>query len=186
MAGGFSTSFEITGLDRARLIAQRVTNLGEDPRPLLSIAGSLMERSTINRFDGEHGPGGVPWPKSKRAAGLVKGKPAGKTLTDTSDLRDSIRVDIDEREVAIGSDGLKNPVKALANQFGSHRQAVVQGHIRIITQAFGVPLPTPKEVRVRPHGMITNLPARPFIGFDDDDRRELETEWLGYLKGLLQ
>ncbi len=185
---------EVAGLDNARRIAKRVENLGEDPSVLLNIAGGILEASVIRRFDEERGPGGVVWPKSRRAGGYSVGRKGprqprgkgGKTLTDTGDLRDSIRFVVRPGEVEVGSDGLKNPVKALANQFGSNRQAVVLAHTRTINEAFGVPLPSPVTVNVRPHGRITNLPARPFIGVDDQDRDDIQDAWLDHLKGLFK
>jgi len=189
---GFSAEVEVHGLDDALRVARRLTNLGEHPAPLLGIAGAVLEASTLRRFDEEKGPGGVPWPKSRRAGGFSVGRRGprqpraglGKTLTDTGDLRDSIRYEVRDNEVEIGSDGLKNPVKALANQFGSHRQTVVVRHTRTINSAFGVPLPKPVTVTVRGHGRITNLPARPFIGIDDEDRRDLGEAWNDYLVSL--
>lgn len=186
---GFSIRIEeIEGLDSARLTLRRVQNLGEDPAPLLHIAASIFEASVLRRFDEEKGPGGIPWPKSKRALGQARGangkKQAGKTLTDTGDLRDSIRTAVRPNEVEVGSDGLKNPVKAIANQEGSHRQTVVVRHTRIVNSAFGIPLPQPTTQNVRAHGRVTNLPARPFVGFDEDDKRDLGEAWLDHLRGL--
>jgi phage gpG-like protein len=191
---GFETRIDVVGLEAAQRVAQRVYNLGEDTEPLLAIAGSILEASTIRRFDTESGPGGIPWPKSRRAGGYSVGRRGprqprgtiGKTLTDTGDLRDSIRYELRPGEVEVGADGLKNPVKAIANQLGSHRQTVVVGHTRTIRSAFGVELEEAKVVRVRPHGRITNLPARPFVGVDDQDRDDLGDAWSDYLIGLLK
>lgn len=189
MAGGFSTRIDLTGLEGARRIAAKVKALGGNPEPLLKDAGSVLVASTIERFASESGPGNIPWPKSKRALGEAVGpkgpRRAGKTLTDTGDLRDSIRYELRPGEVEVGSDGLKNPVKALANQFGSHRQSVVLPHTRTINSAFGMPLPGgPKVVQVRAHGRVTNLPARPFVGIDDQDRRDLMRAWIVTLRRL--
>jgi phage gpG-like protein len=113
-------------------------------------------------------------------------KKGGKTLVDTGDLLSSVRNVVRPNEVEVGVDNLnKDPRVAQALQFGSHRQAVVVAHQRTITSAFGVPIPT-RTINVRAHGMITNLPARPFIGVDDVDRRDLNEAWLDHLKGLLK
>jgi phage gpG-like protein len=189
VAGGFATQVDVEGLEDARRIARQVRNLGEEPRPLLEIAGSLLEASTIRRFQTGRGPGGVPWPQTKRQVRDAVGESGpnkAKILVDTGDLRDSIRYELRPDEVEVGSDGLKNPVKALANQFGSNRQAVVLPHTRVITSAFGIPLPQPVTVRVRAHGRVTNLPARPFVGVDDEDRRDLVEAWLDHLRSLFK
>lgn len=187
MAGGFSSNVEVSGIEEARRILANVRNLGADPEPLLHIAGSVLEASVLRRFETGRGPGGVPWPMTKRQVGRAVGRHGpnkAQILVDTGDLRDSIRTRVTPSEVEVGSDGLKNPVKALANQFGSHRQTVVVRHTRTINSAFGVPLPAPKTIEVRAHGRITNLPARPFIGVDDEDRKEITDEWRDYLLGL--
>ena len=165
-------------------MASQIRNLGENTTPLMNIAGSILEASTIRRFDQESGPGGIPWPKSKRALGLVKGKPAGKTLTDTADMRDSVTHVVRPGQVEVGVDGLKNPIKAPANQFGVSSNGVVIRHTRTINSAFGVPLPAPKTVTVRGHARRMVIPPRPFIGLDDDDRRDLEEAWRDHLIGL--
>lgn len=184
---GFSQSVEFTGLNEALRILRQVRNLGEDPTPLLGIFGAILERSVIKRFESSKGPGGVPWPRSKRTLGKKKrGVPSGKTLVDTGDLRNSIRYVVRPGEVEIGSDGLKNPIKAVANQFGSNRQTVVVKHTRTINSAFGVPLPQAKSITIRGHGRVTNLPARPFIGIDADDRADVNEAAREYLIGLFK
>jgi len=185
---GFSTRIDVQGLEGARRVAAKVRNLGADPTPLLEIAGSTLVQSTQDRFDTGRGVGGIPWPQTKRqvrkAVG-ASGPNKAKILVDTGALRSSIKYELRPGEVEVGSDGLENPVKALANQFGSHRQTVVLGHTRTIRSAFGIPLPGgPKQVDVRAHGRITNLPARPFVGVDDDDRRTLMRGWISYLRSL--
>ncbi len=187
---GFAIRFDVEGLENAERILKRVENLGEDPRPLLLNFAAVLESSTLRRFDEEKGPGGIPWPKSKPALGLAPRasgkKTPGKTLTDTGDLRDSIRTEVRPNEVEIGSDGLKNPVKAIANQEGSHRQTVVLAHTRVIDSAFGVPLPEAAVQNVRAHGRVTNLPARAFVGIDADDISDMEEVGLDYLQGLFR
>jgi phage gpG-like protein len=181
MPRGFAVQLDVKGLENARRIARRVRNLGEDPTPLLHIAGSVLESSTLRRFDTGRGVGGVPWPKSKRAL-----RDGGKTLVDRGDLVSSVRFEVRPGEVEIGVDDLnKPPGVSAALQFGSHRQTVVLAHTRTINQAFGVPLPSPREVRVRAHGRMTNLPPRPFIGVDAQDKRDITEEWLGHLRRLL-
>jgi phage gpG-like protein len=185
-AGGFHVEVEVHGLEAAQRIAQRVQTLGGDQQPLLAIAGSILEASTLRRFESESGPGGVPWPKSKAALGLVpraSGRISpGRTLFDTGGLEGSVRHEVRAGEVEVGVDArTESATHAAAHQFGSHRQTVVVGHTRLITQAFGVPIAA-REVQVRPHGRVTNLPARPFIGVDNQDREDLTDAWLDYLR----
>lgn len=187
-AGGFYVEVEVHGLERARRIAQQVKNLGEDQQPLLAIAGSILEASTLNRFQTESGPGGVPWPKSQAALGKVpraSGKISpGRTLFDLGGLEGSIRHEVRPGEVEVGVDArTESATHAAAHQFGSHVQSVVVGHTRTINQAFGVPIPT-RTINVRPHGRVTNLPARPFVGVDEQDRLDLTDAWHDHLRSL--
>lgn len=189
-AGGFYFEVEVRGLADARLIARQVRNLGENTQPLLAIAGSILEASTLERFQSESGPGGVPWPKSKAALGLARrasGKISpGRTLFDTGGLEGSIRHEVRPDEVEVGVDArTESANNAAAHQFGSNRQTVVVHHTRTITQAFGVPIPA-RVVEVRAHGRVTNLPARPFIGIDEQDRADLVDAWRDHLRSLFQ
>lgn len=187
---GLSITIDTPDLGDARRAMQQIARTEGDVQGLLSIAGGVIVDSVTRRFIEEKGPGGVPWPKSKRAQGLVKGrngkKQPGKTLTDTGDLRDSIRSEVRPGEVEIGSDGLKKPIKAAANQFGTtgnYSNSLVKRHTRVINSRFGVPLPDgPTRESVRGH--IRSIPPRPFIGIDDDDRRALTNEWRRHRLGL--
>lgn len=177
MAGGFRTTIDITGLDKPIAALVKLRELGADGTPFMRDARDTMVASILQRFETGKGPGGIPWKPSRRALGKVKGKPSGRTLVDTEDLQDSIRGEFNSTTAEAGSDGLKSPVKALANQFGSHRQSVVLAHKRRITVVFGAALRTPREVNVRAHGRITNLPARPFVGVDDADIDQIKDLW---------
>ncbi len=187
-AGGFYVEVRVAGLERARRIARQVKNLGEDQQPLLAIAGSILEASTLNRFQTESGPGGVPWPKSKAALGLVpraSGKISpGRTLFDLGGLEGSVRHEVRPGEVEVGVDARTESARhAAAHQLGSHRQTVVVAHSRTINEAFGVPI-APRSINVRPHGRVTNLPARPFVGVDQQDRDDLTEAWHDHLRSL--
>jgi hypothetical protein len=187
MAGGIRADVKFSGLEEARRIARRIKELGGDLGPLLEIAGSILEASTRRHFDEGRGPGGVPWPPTKRqyrSAVGERGPNRAKILVDKGLLLGAVRHEVRPGEVEIGVDGRsESAMAAPALHFGSHRQIAVKPHRRTITQAFGVPIP-PTDVKVRAHGRITNLPARPIVGVDDDDRRDVEEGWLDHMKGL--
>jgi phage gpG-like protein len=175
---GFKVTFtEFAGLDQARAALGKLKAFGADLTPFMQDARTILIASTLERFATGKGPGGIPWKPSKRAQGLVKDKAAGRTLVDTGDLQSSIKGVTGPDFVEVGSDGLKNPIKAVANQFGSRRQTVVVRHTRTVTVAFGAPLASPTEQTVRAHGRVTNLPARPFIGVDDQDVADIREVW---------
>lgn len=180
MAAGFRVNIEFEGLAKPLAGLRNLRDLGLNLRPFMDEAAGILLASTIVRFDDQRGPFGVRWAPTKRQRTQAVGKEGPNKagiLVDTGDLRGSIRTEVTDNSVEIGSDGLKNPVKALANQFGSHRPTTVAFHTRRVTVAFGVPLAAPVTAFVSSHVRITNLPARPFIGIDDEDERRIEQAW---------
>jgi len=180
MARGFATTIAVEGLEKALTALRRIRDLGGDIIPFLEDARGILVASTLERFRTGRGPGGIPWKPTKRQRANAVGERGPNReaiLVRTGDLRGSIRGVVGANYVEVGSDGLKDPVKALANQFGSHRQTVVVRHRRRQTMAFGAPLEPPRDVLVRGHGRITNLPARPFVGVDDTDKAEIRQAW---------
>lgn len=177
MARGISVRIEVTGLEKPLAGLQNVRELGEDLLPFMQVARDVMRASVLERFRTGKGPFGAAWKPSRRAQGLVSGKPSGRTLVDTQDLQSSIRGEATSDYAEVGSDGLKNPIKALANQFGSKAQMGVKAHYRLVRKAFGVELAEPAIQYVRAHPRLMNLPARPFIGVDDQDVRQIDELW---------
>lgn len=191
--GGFATSIDDTGegnsplrgLDKALTALRRLKELGGNLLPFMEDAKTILVKSTLNRFQTGRGVGGIPWAPTKRqvrSAVGATGPNKARILVDTGDLQGSIRGVATPNSVEVGSDGLKNPVKALANQFGSHRQTVVRGYTRKGTfraakGPFGAFISDFHEAKVRPHGRITNLPARPFVGIDAADVAEVNEAW---------
>jgi phage gpG-like protein len=170
------------GTNQAYRSLRKLEQLGEDPGPLLDIWGGILEASTRNRFDTGRGPAGIPWPPSKRVQ-----KSGGKTLVDKGNLERAVRYEVRGKRLLVGVDGKSESTKhSAAHQFGSHRRTVVVTHTRNITSAFGVPLKEPKQVRVRGHPMTTNLPARPFLGVDNADRRDMREASTDYIRGLVK
>lgn len=179
---------EVSGLDRARRMARLVAKLGGDLRPLLSIAGSILEASTLRRFDEERDVQGVPWPPSKAALGLARrasGKIApGRTLFDTGGLQGSVRHEVRPNEVEVGVDARTESARhAHVHQFGYRGTQNVGPSRRVINQAFGVPIP-PRAVDVRGFSRHMNIPRRSFIGVTAEDREDLEEAWFDHLRGL--
>lgn len=178
--GGFSTTIETKGLEKAQAALGRIQALGGDLIPFMQDARAILLGSVQERFRTGKGPGGIPWAPTKRQTQQAVGKRGpnkARILVDTGDLQNSIRGEVGPNYVEVGSDGLKNPVKALANQFGAHGQTGVKRHYRLVTQAFGATLAEPVLAYVHAYGRIVNLPARPFIGLDDRDVDEVKEAW---------
>lgn len=154
-------------LGQARKALERARNLAAGPRPLLEIAGSILEESTRERFRTSTGPGGIPWPTSRRAQ--LQG---GRTLIDRGGLISSITHVADEKQVEVGVIAKTESARfAYVHQFG----AVItpkKGPYLIFRGADGH-LIFARSVRI---------PARPFIGLDEDDRADLLAAWTAFLE----
>lgn len=114
--------------------------------------GMYMEGEITTRFENETGPDGQPWEKSYRAR-----EEGGKTLSKSGWLEDSIARNHTADRLEIGT-----AVKyAAIHQYG--------GEIK------------PKKAdklafRIGGHLIMTDkvdMPARPYLGFNDDDEAEL-------------
>lgn len=129
---------ELKALD-GRLLAK--ARQLEDLTPLMDQIGQAMETTTHERFEGESGPDGVPWQKSK--------KKTGKTLTEGGFLDDSITHKAGSDSVEIGT----NKIYAGIHQFGGTID--LEGG-----NAFGLGLSFTRQI---------TMPARPFLGIGGDD-----------------
>lgn len=174
-----SVDFGTGELSRA---LKRGIDLGENLKPLLSASGGLIEESIDRRFDTSAGPGGIPWPPSNRAKsaavpkrGARKFGPlrAGKTLVNTGKLRASMTSEVGDTEVRTGVDGANLSSKyAATHQFGATIEAG-PGKFLVFTGSDGG-LVFAKKV---------TIPARPFVGFDDQDVADIDDLWTEALKG---
>lgn len=178
---------EAQGIERFRRIAGEIIAQGRDLEPILAITGSVLEASTLRRFDEERDVEGVPWPPSKAALGLARrasGRIApGRTLFDTGGLEGSIRNEVRPTEVEVGVDARTESAKwGYVHQFGYSGTQSVGPHRRTINQAFGVPIP-PTVVEVSAHDRQMQIPRRSFIGVSVEDRDDLEEAWNDYLRG---
>lgn len=171
---------EATGLEKARALFTRLKDLGRDPIGLMEAWAAVIENSTRTRFDTGRAPGGVPWPPSKRVI-----RDGGKTLVDKGNLESSIRSQASSTELEVGVDGVGASSRfAYVHQFGFQGTVQVPGHDRTISEAFGLPLPAPKTVAVKPHSRAMNIPQREFLGIDDDDKRDMREVALELLRDI--
>ncbi len=157
-----------------RTALDRLVDLGERPGPILDEIGAAMVQRTQERFHKGEGPGGAKWQPSRRAL-----KEGGKTLIDTARLMQSIA----HRVTADGVEWGTNVVYAAIHQFGG----VVERQARTQTLAFGRDgrFASRASARRRKGGAVKvaiaelfafsfKMPARPYIGFDETDRKIVE------------
>lgn len=143
-------------------LARRLGNL----TPVMDEIGGALETSTVLRFERETGPDGAKWPPSLRAQ-----LTGGQTLTDTARLRQSITHRADSDSVAVGT----NVVYAAIHQVGGTIRAKSARGLafRLADGGFR---------RVQ----SVTIPARPFLGVDDDDQgaiADIISDWLSETGG---
>lgn len=146
-------SIRIDGSDEVgRKLAAAVTLL-TDPRPLYDRLGSALVLSTSQRFERGTGSDGNPWPQSIRV--LTQG---GKTMQNTGFLRRSLTHEVSGTGVSVGT----NAIYAAVHQFGATIRPKSKSALRF---KIGNRFVTKKQV---------TIPARPFLGVDQNDAREIE------------
>ncbi|ODN71183.1 phage virion morphogenesis protein [Methylobrevis pamukkalensis] len=144
-------------VDDAAVIAglARVADAGLDPNDVLQNIGEYLRDAVQDRFDAEAGPGGVKWaPLNPLYAATKKGR---GILRESGDLHENIVWQIIGGALHVGT----NRLHARVHQFGatikpkSAAALVFQLGTRVI------------------HAASVTVPARPFLGIDDEDRREI-------------
>jgi phage virion morphogenesis protein len=131
----------------------RAIALGRDPSRMMGEIGAYGEASTRERFDLETGPDGQPWKKSLRAQ--ISG---GKTLTRDGHLGDSITHISGRDWAAWGTNMLYGPI----HQQGGVIRPKHKPSLRFMLAGGG--FVTTQSV---------TIPARPYLGVNGDDEREI-------------
>jgi len=168
-APGVSISVNASdALDQLAGYLQRI----EHPRGMYERIGASLVASTQHRFETGIGPDGSPWPPSLRV--LAHG---GKTLVLSGRLMRSQTFIASDQGVEVGS----NAVYAAIHQFGgiirqAAREAVLHfkhnartGRTRFAKANSKANYAKKVEIGAR----TITMPARPFLGLDDDDNREI-------------
>lgn len=146
---------EISG-DTQELL-QRLAHLGSlDIRGVLNSMAEGLRTSTVERFTDEKTPEGDSWRPSIRAR-----EEGGKTLTKTAQLKNSIRSEVGEGGLAVGT----NDIRAATHQFGD-RRTIRARNKRYLTFKIGGQWRRVAAVNV-------NIPARPFLGISSADEQEI-------------
>ena len=120
--------------------------------------GEGVRESTLERFKEGRAPDGRRWKTSIRAAPT-----GGKTLIDSSQLRNSIQVTADASGFAVGT----NAKHAATHQFGDQGRTIRARKAKNLRFQVGGQWVSKKQVKV-------NIPARPFLGLSDEDMQEIK------------
>ena len=120
--------------------------------------GEDVRESTLERFKEGRAPDGRRWKTSIRAATT-----GGKTLIDSSQLRNSIKAKSDASGFAVGT----NVKHAATHQFGEPGRTIRAKKAKALRFQVGGRWVTKKQVKV-------SIPARPFLGLSEDDMQEIK------------
>lgn len=135
--------------DRELLAAlERLARYGARPEAAMKDAGEYMQRVVDDRFNDGQGPDGQGWEPNSAVTLLRKKNP--RILHEAPLLRGSIHYRAGSSEMRQGT----NLAYAAAQQFG-----MVQGYAGQTRR--GGPIPW------------GDIPARPFLGFSDEDTAEV-------------
>lgn len=152
----------------ARLIAR-----GAHLRPVMQDIGPALVQSTQERFDGGIGPDGAAWPPSQRAQ-----KTGGQTLVLSGDLARSITFIAAEDSVEVGTNMVYGAIHQFGGEITNHprSQAIHRQYDRKtdtvrnrFARASSRTFTTWHEVGE--HTVF--IPARPYLGIDGLDQREI-------------
>ena len=180
----------------ARALGQ-LAALGEDMSAPMRDAGEYFVRRTDARFDAEQAPGGAHW--APLAAATRKRKRGSKILTERARLRGSFSY----RAQADGLEFGTSVIYAAIHQFGgSIERGAYSSTARLRTDAKGNLLrqvddqgkathraifakdshKRARSVRYTTEGFSIHIPARPFLGVDDEDGAELQQILLAHVE----
>lgn len=170
---------DLKGNDDALAELDGYVQRARDKRGMFANIGMSLVTSTQNRFERGVGPDGSPWPPSIRA--LATG---GKTLIESARLMRSITYIAAINGLEVGT----NVIYAAIHQLGGLiRQAARTAVLHFKTNKktgqsrFAKPGKADRAQKAEIGARTIHMPARPFLGLDDDDNREtihIAEDWI--------
>lgn len=150
-------SIRIEGDTRAML--RKIRSFSEvDKKSINAALAEGVRESTLERFKQSKDPSGKKWKTSIRAS-----SENGKTLIQSSQLRNSIKSVSDATGFAVGT----NAKHAATHQFGEPGRTIRARKKKALRFMVDGKWVSKKQVRIR-------IPARPFLGLSDEDMREIK------------
>lgn len=152
----------------------------ENPEPMYRDIGQALITSTHHRWDRGVAPDGSPWPPSLR----VIADPSKKTLILSTRLYRSVTANASPTGVEVGT----NVIYAAIHQLGgviskAARTAVLhfKTNKRTGVSRFAKPSKADRARKATIGAHTITMPARPFLGLDQDDPRTIQTIVENYL-----
>lgn len=168
---GVRLELDLDGKEAALAALAGIAERARNPLGMFEQIGMSLVTSTQHRFQEQHGPDGSPWPPSLRAL-----YSQGKTLIKTARLLRSVTFEASARGVEVGS----NVIYAAIHQLGGDirqmaRTAVLhfKTNKRTGRSSFAKPGKADRARKAEIGARVIRMPARPFLGLDDDDGREI-------------
>lgn len=157
-------SIRIEG-DTRRLISKLRSISNIDTKEINKAVAESLRTSTSERFSEQKEPSGKRWVNSIRAS-----ESGGVTLVKDAMLKNSIKSQANKSGAAVGT----NTIYARTHQFGDKRtiRARTEKGLRFRVNGKWI---TKKSVKI-------NIPARPFLGINEEDQREIK----GILEDVLK
>lgn len=142
-----------------RKMLQKIRSFSEiDKKRINAALAEGVRESTLERFKQSRDPSGKKWKTSIRAA-----NEGGKTLIQSSQLRNSIKSASDATGFAVGT----NAKHAATHQFGVNGRTIRARRKKALRFMVDGKWVSKKQVRI-------SIPARPFLGLSDDDIQEIK------------
>lgn len=151
-----SIQAELTG-DVEELLSRLKTLRNVDIRGVLNGIAEGVRTSTVERFQAEESPEGQKWEPSIRAQ-----REGGKTLTNTTILKNSIHTEVSGTGIAVGT----NDIRAATLQFGAERTIHARNGKYLTFLG--------RNGWCRVESVHITIPARPFIGINDEDIQDIK------------
>ncbi len=152
------SGIRIAGIEKTVAELSGISGRLENAQPMWDEVGGYLVVKTQNRFDTGTSPEGAKWPASLRA---LNG--AGKTLIDSARLYQSITHNASATGVEVGT----NVEYAAIHQFGGTIHAKTSKGLNWSYSAKGA------NQKSWARKMSVTIPARPFLGIDDEDQIEI-------------
>ncbi len=141
---GLTLTIQAEGFDRVFRGLRLLEQAGQDPSPFLQDAGEYMLRSTLHRWRAEIDPKGQPWAALSPAYALGKGSKKGG-VNKILQLRGRL-------------------IKSV--HWGIHGKTLFLGTNVVYSRIH-------QEGGKAGRGLKVLIPARPFLGFSDENKRRL-------------